>query len=279
MYIKKYLVIAAKVALFLSLSGCYPNILLVDNKVSDSHFYSFTMTSIVYGPMGNCFELGCEKIKGADAFTFKPLNYQYAVDKNNVYFKRKVLTGENPKKFRVLAGNYAVGNKVYLRDRLIADADAKTFITIPYFPFSNDPSYFAKDKNFVFAAKDKISNEPENFKLLGGRIFYYDSRDVYDIHSRKALGADPLTFKLFYKSDGTAPIYGKDAGNVFYLNGNNQTIKGADVKTFEALCIDVNRPYFAKDRSHFYFLNTVIKNINSENFNCNMNTKNIIKRK
>jgi hypothetical protein len=260
------------------LGGCYPRALLVDKNVSDSHFYSLTRTSIIFGRMGNCFELGCKEIKGADVKTFKPLSYQYAVDKNNVYYQRKILVGENPKIFRVLNGNYAVGNKVHLRNRIIADADAKTFITIPYFPFSNDPSYFAKDKNFVFAAIDKISTEPENFKLLGGGRYFYDTQDIYDIHSRKALNVDSLTFELLYKLDGSPSIYGKDAHNVLYLNGYNKIIKDADAKTFEVLCSGVGPPYFAKDRNHFYFFYSVMENINSENFNCTMNTKNIIKR-
>lgn len=238
------------------------------------------MTSIVYGRMGNCFELGCKSIKGADIFTFEPLTSKYAIDENNVYYEREILVGENPENFRVLNGNYAIGNYVYLQDSIIPDADIKTFVVVPYFPFGgNEPLHFGKDNNFIFAHSKKISNEPENFKLLGGGRYFYDTKNTYDIHSRKALGADPLTFKLMYKQDGSPSIYGKDAHKVLYLNAGNKTIEGADSKTFEALCTGIGPPFFAKDINHYYYFNIVMKNINENNFKCSMETKNLIKRK
>jgi hypothetical protein len=263
----------AVIVLF-SLSACSPW-QQVNEKVSDSHYYSLLKTSVIYFPMGNTFTSTRTEIDGADVDTFVPLSSYYAIDKNYVFYKSKILNGEKPDAFRKLDGSYAVGQYVYLRGEIIPEADTESFIILEYFESGNEPDFYGKDKNFVFAAREIISNEPENFKLMGQGKYFYDSKDVYDVHSRKALGADPQSFTFLHKPDGSPSVYAADKSHVFYVDSYYPIIKQADLATFEVLCAGDKPPYFAKDMHHYYYFNNIMKNVNSNNFSCDMNTENI----
>ncbi|WP_304176961.1 DKNYY domain-containing protein [Leptotrichia trevisanii] len=85
-------------------------------------------------------------IKGADAKTFKEINYEYSKDKNNVYYYGEKIDDANPETFKEIDDSnlfYSDRRNVFFKGQKIKGADVKTFKLLNNGPYS-------KDKNYIF---------------------------------------------------------------------------------------------------------------------------------
>lgn len=85
-------------------------------------------------------------IKGADAKTFKEINYEYSKDKSNVYYYGEKIDDANPETFKEIndAGLFYIDKRnVFFKGQKIKGADVKTFKLLNNGPYS-------KDKNYIF---------------------------------------------------------------------------------------------------------------------------------
>ena len=135
-------------------------------------------------------------IKDADSKTFEKLeNSDYAIDKNNVYYKADKLTGADVKTFKHLENSeFAIDkNNVYYQTDKLKDADVKTFKQ-----FEN--SDYALDKNNVYYKANKLKDaNPKNFIVIlnygkDSKFAYKDGHKIEGADGQTAWGerSDPL---------------------------------------------------------------------------------------
>lgn len=185
----------------------------VDN---DKVYYKYWNTGM--GIQTRTFE-----IIGADALTFKVLyKDNYAIDKNQAYYKGEPILNSDPKTFVAILDYYAKDNyHAFKETKTIEKADGKSFIVINGGPYSKDKNdfyfdtialnvndlnsfkilnkideyrYWAKDKThyYILATKYPLSDY-ETFINIGNGY----AKDELRVYFRDSIviGADPLTFK------------------------------------------------------------------------------------
>lgn len=252
-------------------SGCGPSGPKIDPRVSDNHYYNLFRTKVIFGRAGNCFELGCWTIEGADAHTFRPLNGRYAVDKNRVYYERRAIAGERPESFRLSAGPYAVGTRgVYWFGEIIPVEDPESFHAVE-FNRGDLREFYGVDSSGVYCRDRKISNRPNSFRGLDLAGYFSDTGNVYYIAGGvcETLGADPGTFEFLKKTDNVRSVYAKDSMHVYGVFVGplkNQVIEGADVETFEVLCAGIGPPHYARDKHHVYDFGRIVEGADPASF-------------
>lgn len=234
--------------------GCTPLGGHVNKKLSDSHYYNATKTSIIYGRNGNCLELGCTEIENADVDTFKVLNSIYASDKNSVYFRDKKLDNESPNSFRLAKGPYAIGQQGgYWWGEIFKVKDPVSFSAVEFL-IGNSKQHFAFDEEFVYCRKNIISNSPDSFLAIEKEGYFKDDSNLFYINGgvcdKMEVDIDSFTFLM--KRDGTRSVYAKDANYVYLMSVKREIIKGADVSSFKALCSGRKPPQYAIDKNHVY---------------------------
>lgn len=189
-------------------------------------------------------------LEGIDLSSFK-IFYNYAKDKNNVYYKGFIIVGADAKSFKEVSFDYAKDkNFVYYGSMILDKADSKTFKVL-------NNSCFAKDKKNIYFLNEILENVDFNtFKVLD-ESYSRDKNTVYtyscDGPDHKYSGynklkeADVNNFKvLSFK-------YAKDKNNVYYMG---QKLEKADAKTFKA----AEKNYDAEDKNSYYKDGEAIKN-------------------
>jgi len=222
---------------------------------------------------------GAKKLPWIDSMTFEHFFWNYFKDKNTVYFGNgKILTGADPKTFKVLGSIYIKDKnfvwRSYYRDEggtiesvaLIDGADPETFEFLEYgyaknknFVYVNGDallgadadsievlSYrYLKDKNFVYLGKEKVEKvDPKTFEIIDSN--YTKDKDAVYFRDKELVGITPDSFTVF----GCG--YLKDKLRVFFRNQDLKLIPitGADVDSFRTMdnkCygVDKNSVYLA----------------------------------
>jgi len=126
------------------------------------------------------------KIPEADLDTFEEVDgdYGYIRDKNNVFFRGKILEGADVKTFTGVSSVYKDKNNVYYHGKIVKNADSKTFQTIRN---KNGGICYYKDKNYVYWSVQPVPKggptmvmvegaDPETFECVN-TSYEYDGKD------------------------------------------------------------------------------------------------------
>ena len=198
-------------------------------KVDDSDYYFKDKNSIYYEDSGNL-----HKIESADLKTFKDLDYNFAKDKNNIYYKNKKLDGIDAASFEKIEFNFIKDkNRLYKIDE---DEEKNEIKLIPI--------------------NEKVNLE--NFEEIGGN-YYKDDKNLYyfgENEFKKIEGADPNSFK--YDNENYTFI-AKDKNNVYF---EGEKVKGIDVKSAEGI-----DGLWIKDKNSVFYRGKKLEKISSNNFN------------
>lgn len=131
-------------------------------------------------------------IENIDAQTFEPSEHKYyTFDKNNVYFKDRVIADVHPKTFHILGQFYGMQDDlVYFKDSVLQNAD--------YNSIEIKGHLLAIDKNYAFYEGHVIKDV--NIDKIKALNDYYltDGTNIY-YKWEKINNADPETFKIINK--------------------------------------------------------------------------------
>ena len=198
-------------------------------KVDDSDYYFKDKNSIYYEDSGNL-----HKIENADLKTFKDLDYNFAKDKNNIYYKNKKLDGIDAASFEKIEFNFIKDkNGLYKIDE---DEEKNEIKLIPL--------------------NEKVNLE--NFEEIGGN-YYKDDKNLYyfgENEFKKIDGSDPNSFE--YDNENYTFI-AKDKNNVYF---DGEKVKGIDVKSAEGI-----DGLWIKDKNSVFYRGKKLEKISSNNFN------------
>ena len=198
-------------------------------KVDDSDYYFKDKNSIYYEDSGNL-----HKIESADLKTFKDLDYNFAKDKNNIYYKNKKLDGIDAASFEKIEFNFIKDkNRLYKIDE---DEEKNEIKLIPI--------------------NEKVNLE--NFEEIGGN-YYKDDKNLYyfgENEFKKIDGSDPNSFE--YDNENYTFI-AKDKNNVYF---DGEKVKGIDVKSAEGI-----DGLWIKDKNSVFYRGKKLEKISSNNFN------------
>ncbi|QUB97779.1 DKNYY domain-containing protein [Leptotrichia sp. oral taxon 221] len=198
-------------------------------KVNDSDYYFKDKNSIYYEDSGNL-----HKIENADLKTFKDLDYNFAKDKNNIYYKNKKLDGIDAASFEKIVFNFIKDkNRLYKIDE---DEEKNEIKLIPI--------------------NEKVNLE--NFEEIGGN-YYKDDKNLYYFEEnefKKIDGSDPNSFE--YDNENYTFI-AKDKNNVYF---DGEKVKGIDVKSAEGI-----DGLWIKDKNSVFYRGKKLEKISSNNFN------------
>ena len=198
-------------------------------KVDDSDYYFKDKNSIYYEDSGNL-----HKIENADLKTFKDLDYNFAKDKNNIYYKNKKLDGIDAASFEKIEFNFIKDkNRLYKIDE---DEEKNEIKLIPL--------------------NEKVNLE--NFEEIGGN-YYKDDKNLYyfgENEFKKIDGSDPNSFE--YDNENYTFI-AKDKNNVYF---DGEKVKGIDVKSAEGI-----DGLWIKDKNSVFYRGKKLEKISSNNFN------------
>lgn len=198
-------------------------------KVDDSDYYFKDKNSIYYEDSGNL-----HKIENADLKTFKDLDYNFAKDKNNIYYKNKKLDGIDAASFEKIVFNFIKDkNRLYKIDE---DEEKNEIKLIPI--------------------NEKVNLE--NFEEIGGN-YYKDDKNLYYFEEnefKKIDGSDPNSFE--YDNENYTFI-AKDKNNVYF---DGEKVKGIDVKSAEGVA-----GLWIKDKNSVFYRGKKLEKISSNNFN------------
>ena len=198
-------------------------------KVDDSDYYFKDKNSIYYEDSGNL-----HKIENADLKTFKDLDYNFAKDKNNIYYKNKKLDGIDAASFEKIEFNFIKDkNGLYKIDE---DEEKNEIKLIPL--------------------NEKVNLE--NFEEIGGN-YYKDDKNLYyfgENEFKKIDGSDPNSFE--YDNENYTFI-AKDKNNVYF---DGEKVKGIDVKSAEGI-----DGLWIKDKNSVFYQGKKLEKISSNNFN------------
>ena len=199
-------------------------------KVDDSDYYFKDKNSIYYEDSGNL-----HKIESADLKTFKDLDYNFAKDKNNIYYKNKKLDGIDAASFEKIEFNFIKDkNGLYKIDE---DEEKNEIKLIPL--------------------NEKVNLE--NFEEIGGN-YYKDDKNLYyfgENEFKKIDGSDPNSFE--YDNENYTFI-AKDKNNVYF---DGEKVKGIDVKSVEGM-----DDLWMKDKNSVFYKGKKLEKISSNDFNC-----------
>ena len=67
----------------------------------------------------------------------------------------------------------------------------------------------------------------------------------------ESLSADPATFRVLSKRDGSHSIFAKDSVKVFDTD-HRKVMDGVDATSFEVLCEGNGPPHLGRDKNHLY---------------------------
>ena len=132
------------------------------------------------------------EIEAADASTFKVINFPYAKDAQHVFFNKGIIKDCDPNSFELLSHE----------------------------------SGYSRDKNHTYYFYTKLSDDPNNFALLGDRLAKDETKVYWKNESIE--NADPITFENLGNG------YSKNKSRVFYEKNNKLiVVEGASPENFQ----------------------------------------------
>ncbi len=225
-----------------------------EKKVNDADFKTFVELNKIYGKDNKNVFYGDEKLENADFKTFQAVGENIGRDKDNFYwYNQKVKINlkdfklyKNKDKIRYFRNN----GKIYALEALnelngIEDVD--TFEVL-------DDEY-SKDKHNIYYDGVTLSDvDMDTFQIIMPNYYAKDKNSVYSRH-KKIKGANPKTIKVLNIA------YIKDDKTVFSDFSFSNTLKNADVESFEAL-----GEYYGKDKNNVYLMGEKIKKADVKTF-------------
>lgn len=164
---------------------------------------------------------------------------EYATDGEYVYLNNEMLSGADPRTFKI-DGYYAKDAwSVYY------DADRLSGVDASHFTVLGERGVYAKSDTDVYCAGMILEGaDVATFSIFSDDDFAKDSTRVY-VDCRTLRGVDSKTFEVLGGG------YAKGAAHVYYYH---QPILGADLKTFtvESGMVGTDE-YDAKDKNHMYY--------------------------
>lgn len=177
----------------------------------------------------------------------------YIIDKNSVWYNRKIIHGVDPSTFSLVSSpqelrksQYGMKdgppslsefymkdkNNVIYRGQIVQGADPSAFTVISTGPYFQE---YGKDTKHVYYQSSTVTGaNPQAFKPLTYQVYEGCVPDKYGVDTdavyyknTKIEGADPGTFKALFNG------YGKDKNSV-YLKGILQ--ENLDAQTFTSEC-------------------------------------------
>ena len=145
------------------------------------HYTSFVIIDHQFAKDNTQVYYSGNKIKEADAPSFKMISFGYSKDKQNVYFQNKLIAGADPITFTPFEENEnSLGETVYAKDK---------------------SSVYINDKRFAAA-------DVTTFRILNEK-YTVDKNGVY-FRLKKVLNADAATFRVFPHFVGDADAEDKN---------------------------------------------------------------------
>ena len=225
-----------------------------EKKVNDADFKTFVELNKIYGKDNKNIFYGDEKLENADFKTFQAVGENIGRDKDNFYwYNQKVKI--NPKDFKLYKNKDKIryfrnNGKIYDLeglDELNGIKDVDTFEVL-------DDEY-SKDKHNIYYDGITLSDvDMDTFQIIMPNYYAKDKNSVYSGH-KKIKGANPKTIKVLNIA------YVKDDKTVFSNFSFSNTLKNADVKSFEAL-----GEYYGKDKNNVYLMGEKIKKADVKTF-------------
>jgi hypothetical protein len=199
----------------------------IDKAKSKQYYYQDN--KIVHAMNANFFSLGATVIEEADMDTFTVLAYNFAKDKNHVYYN----------------------------DIIIEDADPESFELIPFrsVVYEKQRSYLlTKDKNHLYYVNKKFEQADTNsFQGLWGE-YAQDAKHIF--FNNEVLLKTEFTPKKIANDKHENYLQLKD--RLFF---QEREIKGVDLESFELIEAE-----FSRDKHHVYYGNHVIENADGDSF-------------
>ena len=258
-----------------------------EKKVNDADFKTFVELNKIYGKDSKNVFYEDRKLDNADVKTFQAISDELGKDKKYIYrYDEKMEV--NPKDFQLYKNKDKIiyfrnNGKLYeagtfLENTAVEDLDTFEILDDEYskdkhniyyggLPLSDVdmdtfqiimPNYYAKDKNSVYSRHKKIKGaNPKTIKVLNIAYIKDDKTVFSDFSFSNTLkNADVNSFEAL------GQYYGKDKNNV-YLMG--EKIKKADVKTFQVISEEFFNHY-SKDKNNVYLETYIIEGANPETF-------------
>ncbi len=189
-----------------------------------------------------------DEIKGADLYSFEPLEENYSKDKNYVYLWARMIEGADPASFKMMQEDRDYGkdkNGIYYEGVEIKGADPSTFQLLKKMKFKGKDvygTYYAIDSHFVYHHGQKIEgSDSKTFELINER----DGRDKngFYLEGKKVDGVDAASVQIL--SDD----YSKDA-NAVYFTGFGDWRKKTEIDLTTFKIVD---EYHVKDKNFVYY--------------------------
>ena len=282
------------------IQACNPLGLPVDEKISDSHYYTKDKKDVIYSSMGNWFELGKSEMD-VDIASFQVLNSKLSKDKNRAYYMNFPINDVSidlnsfHSTNAVWMTHYGLDkNKVYrfstldymqAKTMIIEEADPKSFKII-------DGNWAEDHKNRFYRDK-KIDVDYQTFEIINKTFckdkndaFYY-ANDTFNrfnahlesfqkINEQYVKDKDYLYFYVYYfdkKAMNTlSSIPYQDFKDVSFLNaiylkiGNKVYANGIELPKANSDTFKVLDEYYAKDQNHVYYIGSIIQGADTKTF-------------
>lgn len=200
----------------------------VDEKISNSHYYTKDKKDVIYSPGGNWFEVGSEKIGIEDITSLEILSSTLCKDKNKAYFKYNPIDDvaidinslrAAPESWSFGSGYAMDKNSVYYfstsgysieKSKIIKGANPEHFTLL------NDSwgvAMWGKDDKHHFFENEKIDVDYNSFKVLSDR-FGKDKHKAfcYNYNSFQQFEVDITSFEI------VGDIYAKDKYNIYHFD-------------------------------------------------------------
>jgi len=178
-----------------------------------------------------------ESVKQAEAASFEQLKpWEYARDKNHVYWRGDIIASADPRTFEHVAGRYTKDNQhVFIDQRIVKDADPATFQKV------HGEEILGRDKNdFYYGDEPFHVLDAASFEMINDG-WAKDSRAYYAYgyaHYIRRADCDYMSMKILNGS------WAKDKNRAYY---QGIPIEGVDVNSFrvtgEFSAIDNHRAY------------------------------------
>jgi len=225
-----------------------------EKKVNDADFKTFVELNKIYGKDSKNVFYEDRKLDNADVKTFQAISDELGKDKKYIYrYDEKMEV--NPKDFQLYKNKDKIryfrnNGKLYEAGTFLENTTVEDLDT---FEILDDE--YSKDKHNIYYGGVTLSDvDMDTFQIIMPNYYAKDKNSVYSGH-KKIKGANPKTIKVLNIA------YVKDDKTVFSNFSFSNTLKNADVKSFEAL-----GQYYGKDKNNVYLMGEKIKKADVKTF-------------
>ena len=225
-----------------------------EKKVNDADFKTFVELNKIYGKDSKNVFYEDRKLDNADVKTFQAISDELGKDKKYIYrYDEKMEV--NPKDFQLYKNKDKIryfrnNGKLYEAGTFLENTTVEDLDT---FEILDDE--YSKDKHNIYYGGVTLSDvDMDTFQIIMPNYYAKDKNSVYSGH-KKIKGANPKTIKVLNIA------YVKDDKTVFSNFSFSNTLKNADVNSFEAL-----GQYYGKDKNNVYLMGEKIKKADVKTF-------------